>query len=77
MASQTATTGEIRLLAEGVQVGDVVTIPEFVITNFFIGPDIVTGPHMGRINFEVQARVTAGTEVAVGVRHLEWVEPSS
>jgi hypothetical protein len=53
-------TGEIRLLVDGVQVGTTQTVG-FAQTVSLIGPAVVAGAHMKLLTVEIQARVASGT----------------
>lgn len=52
-------TGEIRLLVDGVQVGNTQTVG-FAQTVSLIGPAAVAGTHMKLLTVEIQARVASG-----------------
>ena len=58
--ADTATTGEIRVLVNGVQLGATLTVAAFSFTDFSIGPAAVAGAHMQLLNVELQARRTGG-----------------
>lgn len=54
------TTGEIRVLVDGIQVGDVVPVG-FAITTNYVGPFVVPGDAYTTHQIKIQARRTAGT----------------
>lgn len=53
-------TGEIRLMVDGIQVGSTQTVG-FAQTVSLIGPAVVAGSHMKLLAVEIQARVATGT----------------
>jgi hypothetical protein len=54
------TTGEVRVLVDGVQVGDTEPV-DFLVTTKYIGPFVVPGNAYTAHSITVQARRTAGT----------------
>ena len=73
MASTTVTgaTGEVRVMVNGLQLGAVSPVA-FVAGFHEFGPEPVSGDHLGTLDVEVQARVTAG---AAAVRVEPWYGP--
>jgi hypothetical protein len=53
-------TGEIRVLVNGTQIGTTQTIG-FVQTTSLIGPAAVSGTHMQTLTVEIQGRLASGT----------------
>jgi hypothetical protein len=60
-----ASTGEMRVMVNGVQLGSTGTLTAGTVTSFTFGPDAVAGDHMATLTVELQVRMTGGTE---GVR---------
>lgn len=66
----TATTGEVRVLVNGTQIGPVKT-QAFSIATQVVGPAPVQGAHMDYLTVEIQARRTSATG-ACRVEALYW-----
>jgi hypothetical protein len=60
MGSDTATGGELRVLANGVQLGATITIPVFVNTTWDLTPLAVPGGYLDYTQIEIQIRRTSG-----------------
>lgn len=54
------TTGEVQVLVNGVQVGDIAPV-EFLVSSSQFGPAVVPGVHLASLDVEIRARRTAGT----------------
>lgn len=70
-----ATTGEVRVLVDGVQVGSVNT-HSFAVLTTFIGPDFIAGEHEATVTLEIQGRRTTATG-ALRVEALGWIGKQS
>lgn len=55
------TTGEIKVLVNGVQLGSSVATVGFALTTSLLGPNVVNGDHMTLLSVEIQGRVTTGS----------------
>jgi len=76
-SSSSGTTGEIRFLAGGAQVGAVELINSLDLVYRYMGPYDLPGAHLAEILLEVQCRRTAGAG-DIGVRvHSAWTMPSA
>lgn len=64
------TTGETRVLVDGVPLGPAES-QEFVIGTYFVGPAAVAGAHMSTITVEIQGRRTSASG-ALRVEALNW-----
>jgi hypothetical protein len=53
-------TGEIRVLVNGVQLGSSVASVGFALTTSLLGPDVVDGDHMKLLTVEIQGRMASG-----------------
>lgn len=60
-ADTPGTTGEVRVMVNGTQLGPTVTVGNSGVGETVFGPSPVAGAHMGELVVEVQARRTAGT----------------
>jgi hypothetical protein len=65
-----ATTGEVRVLVDGTQLGST-TSEAFAISTRDFGPTAITGVHMQAVHVEIQGRVTSGSG-ALKIQPLRW-----